>query len=314
MGKAIDLTGQKFGKLTALERVKNKNVKSGTYWRCQCDCGNIVCVNAGNLKNGHTKSCGCVLADNLIGKKFGLLTVVERSGSKYGNAAWLCQCDCGNTKIVDSRSLKNNLVKSCGCLHKMADITGEKFGNLTAIRPSCYKNGYIWECKCDCGNKTNVSLGNLRNGHIKSCGCANKGIARNYIHGNSRKRIYKEYYSMLMRCKPNTKYKKDYYDRGITVCQEWIDDFQSFYDWAMANGYCDDLTIDRKDNNKGYYPDNCRWATKLQQANNRRGNLNIEYNGETHTLAEWSRKLGFSYSKVRERIKKGMEFSEAIKD
>lgn len=268
---------------------------------------------------------------DLTGKRFGRLTVIERDENKRQSngktvVMWKCYCDCGKYVTTSGRNLRYGSTKSCGCYHeevmkkcnnhRIKDITGKRFGKLIALRRVGYKNGYIWECKCDCGNLTEVSLANLNSGHIKSCGCSNKGIIRNYVHGNSRKRIYKEYYGMISRCKQDAKCKKDYYDRGITVCDEWLGEngFINFYNWAMANGYRDDLTIDRKDNNKGYSPDNCRWATQKQQANNKRKNKYIKYNGEKKTLSEWSEYLGFDYKKVKSKMQRGIEFLDAISD
>ena len=104
----------------------------------------------------------------------------------------------------------------------------------------------------------------------------------------------------------------DYFDRGITVCEEWKDNFLAFAIWAIENGYADDLTIDRIDNNKGYSPSNCRWASLREQANNRRNNTILTYNGESHTIAEWSRKLNMSRDTISLRIRKGWSAEEAL--
>lgn len=118
---------------------------------------------------------------------------------------------------------------------------------------------------------------------------------------------------MVARChRKNTKAYPDYGGRGITVCDEWKRDFQAFYDWAMANGYNDTLSIDRKDNDKGYSPDNCRWATTEIQANNKRSNISVEYNGESHTLAEWSKILGIKDATLRKRLNDGWGIEEAF--
>ena len=110
---------------------------------------------------------------------------------------------------------------------------------------------------------------------------------------------------MKNRCNnPNEPRYSDYGGRGITVCQEWLDDFMNFYNWAMENGYSDELSIDRINNDKGYSPDNCRWSTKKEQANNTRTSHNITYKGQTKTLTEWSEILGLSFHLLSNRINK----------
>lgn len=263
--------------------------------------------------------------NDLTGQRFGRLTVVERAENiRQANGKpvvmWECICDCGNKIITSGRNLKTESTKSCGCYHKeiskkcnnhrIKDITGEKFGRLTAIKIIGYKNGYIWECKCECGKTTNVSLANLNSGNVKSCGCSNKGIIRNYKHGFGRTRIYQEYRGMIDRCKNN----KRYYRKRIKICDEWLGEngFINFCDWAMANGYRDDLTIDRKDNDKGYSPDNCRWATAKEQANNRRNNINITINNETKTLKQWCEYYELPYKTVYARLKRGWNEKDAL--
>lgn len=189
---------------------------------------------------------------------------------------------------------------------KIKDITGQKFGRLTALyRLHNTKGRTKWFCICECGNIKEVQISHLIKNNIKSCGCLRKELAskRATTHGKHDTRLYQTWCDIKKRCyNPNNKRYKDWGGRGIAVCSEWKDDFQAFYDWAINNGYDDSLTIDRIDNNKGYEPNNCRWATTKQQTRNRRNTKYITYKGESKPLAEWCEILNLNYDKVKHRI------------
>lgn len=186
MGKKIDLTGKKFNRLTVVRKT-GKTKRGMALWECLCDCGNITIVSGGNLKTGGTKSCGCQKSEsaskheNLTGKKFGRLIVKRETGRRLkGQIEWECLCDCGNIVFSNKNRLKSGCTKSCGCLRddllsdlRRIDISGEKYGKLTAIRPTKKRSSksIVWECLCDCGNTTFVSASSLRFGITKSCGC-----------------------------------------------------------------------------------------------------------------------------------------------
>lgn len=187
IGKAEDLREKKFGKLTPLYRIKNtnKNVK----WRCQCDCGNICDVSAGNLKNQHTQSCGCIQKEitsnrtrkDLTGQHFGRLTVIALKEIDVNNkyAIWHCKCECGNEVDIAGYSLTHGRTKSCGCLNKelasqrsLQDLTGKTFGKLTVLyRATEIGDRVKWHCKCSCGNEKDIEAYSLTHGLTQSCGC-----------------------------------------------------------------------------------------------------------------------------------------------
>lgn len=202
-------------------------------------------------------------------------------------------------------------------MSKLIDLTGRRFGRLLVKErqgSDSWKSA-LWLCLCDCGNECLVSSHNLRTSHTQSCGCLQKEATSkaNTTHGHRHTRIYGIWNAMIARChRKNTKAYPMYGGRGITVCNEWKNGFQAFYDWAMANGYDDDLSIDRIDNDKGYSPDNCRWVSVDTQANNKRSNISVEYNGETHTLAEWAKALGIKYATLRKRLMGGWSVEEAF--
>ena len=231
--KKSDLTGCRFGKLLALKECDERKYYGKTpiiMWECKCDCGNYITVASRNLKNGNTQSCGCYNIErikntktkDLTGMRFGRLVVIKKSVNASNKVKWICQCDCGNTIVIQSYNLLKNITKSCGC--------------------------YRSECISDC--KT--------------------------IHGESHTRLYRVWQGMKERC-----YKEShvsyylYGGRGIRVCDEWLNSYISFKTWAESNGYDweaprGQCTLDRKDVNGDYCPENCRWSDMKTQSNNRR--------------------------------------------
>lgn len=169
------------------------------------------------------------------------------------------------------------------------DIIGKRFGFLTVIKLS-EKSVSLCICKCDCGTVKELKKSNLKFNGTKSCGCYAKSIYGKFAttHGLSKTRIYKTWASMRQRGTGSDTNKKYYSNRGIGICEEWKTSFIEFYNWAIINGYKENLQIDRIDNNKGYCPENCRFVTAKENSRNRRSNILIEIDGVSKTLKEWA--------------------------
>lgn len=159
------------------------------------------------------------------------------------------------------------------------------------------------KCICVCGNRRDIRLDALKSGQNKSCGCKTE---RKVKHGLSKTRLYKIWVAMKQRC--NNQNSKEYYcygGRGIKVCEEW-NDFITFEKWALKNGYSDKLTIDRINNDLGYFPKNCRWITKQEQLKNTSRNIFITFNGETKCVQDWCRQFGLKNNVVCKRFRYGL--------
>lgn len=202
---------------------------------------------------------------------------------------------------------------------KAINIAGQRFGRLTVIeRVESPRAQAQWRCVCDCGKETVVRSQDLRNGHTKSCGCYGLEVSASHTpsfstHKESRSRLYRVWIGMKGRCNNCKNKAYSYYGgRGIKVCQDWDESYALFRDWALANGYQENLTIDRIDVNGNYCPENCRWVSMKVQMNNTRANRRITLNGETKTMAEWSESTGLSYETIRNRTIKGKPADEVL--
>jgi hypothetical protein len=186
----------------------------------------------------------------------------------------------------------------------MEDLTGRKFGSLTVIGFShrTKRDEYYWNCICDCGNKRVKRRYEMISGNVKSCGCLTSKLQREsaVTHGMSLTPEYCSWQHMKRRCK----FDKHYIERGIKVCPEWENSFETFLDNMGPRPF--GTSIDRKDTNKGYNKWNCRWATSEEQMQNTIVNRNITINGVTQCLAKWSREYKINPSTVNTRIRKGM--------
>lgn len=195
---------------------------------------------------------------------------------------------------------------------KQRNLVGQTFGKLTVLE-SCGKGAdrhYVSKVKCECGRVYLVPDTELLHGRrtqCRKCGASNK------THGMTSTRLFAIWQSMKQRCSDKrSQHYMDYGGRGISVCEEWTGNFEAFYDWAMANGYEDHLTIDRTDTNGNYEPSNCRWADMKAQANNKRNNRRVVYGGSEYTVAELSKKFGIKYSCLYWRLINGWNIEKAV--
>ena len=176
--------------------------------------------------------------------------------------------------------------------HKKKDLTGQYFGRLKALfYYRYYNNRSWWFCECACGNFKSIRTDGLTTGHAQSCGCFLKDTLTS--HGMTKTRTYNVYRNLFQRCyNPKSKEYKNYGARGIKVCDRWLNSFKNFLEdmGESPKG----LTIERINNNGNYEPENCKWATYLEQNNNTRRNSYLTHQGETLTVAQWSKKLGIN--------------------
>jgi hypothetical protein len=203
--------------------------------------------------------------------------------------------------------------------------TGNRFGRLVVIKEAERRrkpSGQIirrFLCQCDCGKQVTVTKYQLSSGKTQSCGCIRTerivALNKKYDHGEHFKRLYKIWLGMKARCynKNETAYP-DYGGRGITICDEWKNDFASFYCWSLNNNYQSNLTIDRINNNGIYEPNNCRWSTKKEQNRNTRANRIVEHNGILKTVAQLAEESGILDKTLYFRLDQGYQVDELLRD
>lgn len=203
------------------------------------------------------------------------------------------------------------------------DLTGRVFGRLTVVgidSETHAASGRVsrrWACVCECGKKSDVLSMNLNSGHTKSCGCLRADLAatKSKTHGAASHRnktpTYRSWASMIMRCTNPARWQFKYYGgRGITVCPKWRESFAAFL--ADVGERPDGTTLDRIDNDRGYEPGNCRWATRQEQARNSRRVRLIEHNGESHPVVVWSERTGIPAKIIQQRLARGWSAARAL--
>lgn len=199
----------------------------------------------------------------------------------------------------------------------MKNLTNQKFGKLTALRIDHKSKGRIyWLCHCECGIFKCIRTSDLIRGHSKSCGCYQKEVARQKQTKNIKNchAIYRSFYAMKDRCyNKNSSSYFNYGGRGITICDEWLNDNNIFVKWSLEYGYQEGLTIDRINVNGNYSPLNCRWLDRIGQNNNRRNNHLLTIEGKTQTVAEWGREVdGLNAKIIADRIRLGWSVKKAL--
>lgn len=250
---------------------------------------------------------------NLEGQRFGKLLIIKRLDKINHRSVWLARCDCGKEFSVYQQALfakTKNITQCWECGRKTTgikntkDLTGQKFGKWTVIKRVDLDSKRVkYLCRCECGNESVVIGTTLSSGQSTKCRKCGYATSKHGTHKKSNTRLYNIWGNMNRRCSRKTATGYEYYgERGIKVCAEWKNDFLNFYNWAINNGYQEDLTIDRIDVNGNYSPENCRWVSRAEQSINKRNNRRITFNGETKTIKEWSDDTGLSQDVISRRL------------
>jgi hypothetical protein len=251
-----------------------------------------------------------------IGEEFGEWTVtgdVERLYRIHWGVP--CRCQCGTERVVGLKPLLSGASRSCGRCSRRKASTGSHWGRwkvLGEVTGDGRRSRVL--CRCQCGAEQIVALRHLLSGASRSCGCYRADHPR-IQHGESGTRLHQIWCGIRQRCKdPGSNLWRYYGGRGITVCPEWDGRYETFRDWARANGYGDDLVIDRRDTNGSYEPGNCRWVTYQENARNARSNHNVTAFGETKCLASWAEdpRCVVKYGTLWRRLKQGRGPEEAL--
>jgi len=254
-----------------------------------------------------------------IGDKINELTVIEETDRKQGQKRFKCRCSCGNITIKYETKLKSGVSISCGCKKveqliennkkkaaaNLDELLGKTFNQLTIIEEAERINGKRQvKCLCSCGSIKSYDAYKVKSGDTKSCGCAKSQQLQETktIHNGRHTRLYSKWSGMKRRCyNQNDSHYPDYGGRGITICDEWKDDFATFRKWAYLNGYDDSLTIERIDVNKGYSPSNCKWIPFSDQGANKSTTVRMIYKGEVRSVSEISKLENMNHKTITSR-------------
>lgn len=312
MGRRIEMKkNERFGKLLVIDEAAVR-INKIIHVRVLCDCGNQKLVVRKNLTAGKSKTCGeCAVYDS-INKKFGKLLAIRVRNKNDLGTIMECKCDCGSTRNIllqDLRRKKGLETRSCGKCHDHKYI-GKKFNKLTIVECLPSENKHrMCRAECECGNTIDRPTRLITNEKIKSCGCIK------ITHNKTGHELYSVWTGLKTRClnKNNHNYHS-YGGRGITVCDRWLngENNMAAFDCFISDmgsrpeGY----SLDRIDVNKGYSPDNCRWASSKTQATNKRKKV---YKTDFDSLKEQNRKLKESIEYYKKEYQLILEDNERIK-
>lgn len=247
---------------------------------------------------------------NIAGQRFGKLVAIKPI-TVDGRQKWLCKCDCGNDYVVYGASLRRGATRSCGCAQSENRVkyhAGQRFGNVVLLQ--LVGNRGYWKMQCDCGTEFVSRVNPYKNGKYRTCGCSRYDGSKQAKHNQSRTNTYHIWQGMKRRCNnPNNASYKDYGGRGIKVCDRWLNSFENFIA-DMGKRPSKKHSIDRIDVDGDYCPENCRWATKKEQANNTTKTIHITHDGVTHSICEWCDIYGIPYRTAHGRYDSGYPFEK----
>lgn len=288
------------------------------YLLCECKCGNKKYISKETLRTKRIRDCGCgnYMIEKHIGEKYGTFTVIDcfrkRIREKI-NVVAKCKCECGEIREIVASNLKQ--VKSCGCLQKFKKekYIGNIYNDIKILDFINIKKRKI-KCLCKCGNEFECFLDDLvsKKRYIIGCEKCKEKISpksKSLFLWNTKikiNRIKSIYLKMLDRC--NNILAKDYKwygAKGITVCDEWKNDYFAFEKWSLENGYQDNLSIDRINSDGNYEPNNCRWVNMIIQQNNKKNNKKYVYKNKMMTIPEICRLENLNVHTISSRMKTG---------